>query len=72
MTKTTDADPAHPAFKPATRLVLGGRDPAANHGFVNPPVHHVSTVLYPTAEDFLARRRPLPLRASRHAHFGGS
>ena len=56
MTKTTDADPAHPAFKPATRLVLGGRDPVANHGFVNPPVHHVSTVLYPTAEDFLARR----------------
>src|SRR3979490_739561 len=56
MTKTTDAAPAHPAFKPATRLVVGGRDPAANHGFVNPPVHHVSTVLYPTAEDFLARR----------------
>ena len=56
MTKTTDADPAHPALKPATRLVVGGRDPAANHGFVNPPVHHVSTVLYPTAEDFLARR----------------
>lgn len=56
MTKTTDADPAHPAFKPATRLVVGGRDPAANHGFVNPPVHHVSTVLYPTAEDFLTRR----------------
>ena len=56
MTKTTDADPAHPAFKPATRLVVGGRDPAANHGFVNPPVHHVSTVLYPTAEDFLGRR----------------
>jgi cystathionine beta-lyase len=56
MTKTTDANPVHPAFKPATRLVVGGRDPAANHGFVNPPVHHVSTVLYPTAEDFLARR----------------
>ena len=56
MTKTTDANPAHPALKPATRLVVGGRDPAANHGFVNPPVHHVSTVLYPTAEDFLTRR----------------
>src|SRR6185295_19086007 len=56
MTKTTNADPAHPALKPATRLVVGGRDPAANHGFVNPPVYHASTVLYPTAEDFLARR----------------
>ena len=56
MTKTTDADPAHPPLKPATRLVTGGRDPAANHGFVNPPVYHASTVLYPTAEDFRARR----------------
>src|SRR4029077_13970464 len=44
------------SFAPATRLVVGGRDPATNHGFVNPPVQHASTVLYPTAEDFLARR----------------
>jgi cysteine-S-conjugate beta-lyase len=43
-------------LKPATRLVAGGRDAAGNHGFVNPPVYHASTVLYPTAEDFLARR----------------
>ena len=56
MTKTTDASPAHPALKPATRLVTGGRDPSAYHGFVNPPVYHASTVLYPTAEDYLARR----------------
>jgi cystathionine beta-lyase len=54
--KKTEADPLHPPLKPATRLISGGRDPEANHGFVNPPVHHVSTVLYPTAEDFLARR----------------
>ena len=56
MTKKTQADLSRRLFNPATRLVLGGRDPSANHGFVNPPVHHVSTVLYPTAEDFLARR----------------
>ena len=56
MTKNTEADPAGPPFKPATRLVVGGRDPSANHGFVNPPVYHASTVLYPTAEDFRARR----------------
>jgi cystathionine beta-lyase len=56
MTKKTEADPAHPPLKAATRLVAGGRDAATNHGFVNPPVHHVSTVLYPSAEDFLARR----------------
>ena len=39
-----------------TRLVLGGRDPKANHGFVNPPVYHASTVLYPTAADLAAHR----------------
>jgi cystathionine beta-lyase len=55
MTKKTEIDPSHPALRPATRLVLGGRDTWANHGFVNPPVQHVSTVLYPSAEDFLAR-----------------
>jgi cysteine-S-conjugate beta-lyase len=54
--KKTDADPSHPSLRPATRLVVGGRDAAGNHGFVNPPVYHASTVLYPTAEDFLARR----------------
>ena len=60
MTKKTEADPADPPLQPATRLVVGGRDSAANHGFVNPPVHHVSTVLYPSAEDFRARRARYP------------
>jgi cystathionine beta-lyase len=41
---------------PETHLVTAGRDPRANHGFVNPPVYHASTVLYPSAEDFLAHR----------------
>jgi cystathionine beta-lyase len=54
MNKPSDAD--SPPLKPATRLVTGGRDPAAYHGFVNPPVYHASTVLYPTAQDFRARR----------------
>jgi cysteine-S-conjugate beta-lyase len=54
MSKKSDA--THPPLKPATRLVAGGRDASAHHGFVNPPVHHASTVLYPSAEDFLARR----------------
>jgi cystathionine beta-lyase len=56
MTKTTKGNPSHPPVKPATRLVTGGRDPASNYGFVNPPVYHASTVLYPTTEDFLAHR----------------
>ena len=43
-------------LKPETRLVTAGRDPAGHHGFVNPPVYHASTVLYPTAEDLVAHR----------------
>ena len=34
-----------------TLLVTAGRDTAAQRGFVNPPVIHGSTVLYPTAEE---------------------
>ncbi len=41
---------------PDTTVVTGGRDPASYHGFVNPPVYHASTVLYPSADDFVARR----------------
>src|SRR3954447_14728687 len=44
------------AQKPATRLVGAGRDPFAHHGYVNTPVYHASTLLYPTAEDYLAHR----------------
>lgn len=42
--------------KTETRLVTAGRDTASQKGFVNPPVVHGSTVLYPTAEDFHAHR----------------
>jgi cystathionine beta-lyase len=55
MTKDTGEQTAHQA-KAATRLVAGGRDPFAHHGFVNPPVYHASTVLYRTVEDYLAQR----------------
>ncbi len=43
-------------LKPETQLVNAGRDPQAYHGFVNPPVYHASTVLYPTGEDQVAHR----------------
>ncbi|MBX6328838.1 MAG: cystathionine beta-lyase [Pseudolabrys sp.] len=43
-------------LKPETRLVTAGRDTEAQHGFVNPPVFHASTVLYPTAADQVAHR----------------
>ena len=42
--------------QPETKVVSGGRNPFSYHGFVNPPVYHASTVLYPSAEDFLAHR----------------
>ncbi|MGE0564477.1 MAG: cystathionine beta-lyase [Pseudolabrys sp.] len=45
-----------PSLKPDTRLVTAGRDPDQQFGFVNPPVYHASTVLYPTAEDQVAHR----------------
>jgi cystathionine beta-lyase len=56
MTKNSAGGPPHPGVKPATRFVTGGSDPSSFHGFVNPPVAHASTVLYPTVDDYLARR----------------
>ncbi len=47
--------PSNPQ-KSETRLVTAGRDSKAQKGFVNPPVFHGSTVLYPTAEDLHAHR----------------
>jgi cysteine-S-conjugate beta-lyase len=44
------------ARRSETKVVTAGRDPTSYHGFVNPPVYHASTVLYPSAEDFLAHR----------------
>ncbi len=56
MTSNPPGKPPRPPAKTATRLVSGGREPFSYHGFVNPPVYHASTVLYPTAEDLLAQR----------------
>jgi cystathionine beta-lyase len=39
-----------------TVLATAGRDTKAQKGFVNPPVVHGSTVLYPTADDLHAHR----------------
>jgi cysteine-S-conjugate beta-lyase len=49
-------DGQSPPLKPETALVTSGRDTKAQKGFVNPPVVHGSTVLYPTAEDLHAHR----------------
>jgi cystathionine beta-lyase len=55
MDSSTGSGPANPQ-QAETRLVTAGRDTKAQKGFVNPPVVHGSTVLYPTAEDLHARR----------------
>lgn len=55
MTTSDSSKPRHPQ-QAATRLVTAGRDTKAQKGFVNPPVFHGSTVLYPTAEDLHAHR----------------
>jgi len=35
-------------MKKDTKLIASGRDPEGNHGIVNPPVYHASTVTFPT------------------------
>lgn len=52
--KTRDGE----VSKMDTLLVSSGRDPQANFGFVNPPVYHGSTVLFPTAEKLIKRDQP--------------
>jgi cystathionine beta-lyase len=52
MSKSPEPD----GLKPETRLVTAGRSAAEFHGFVNPPVYHASTVLYPNAADLVAHR----------------
>lgn len=42
-------------MKDDTLLTHAGLDPQANHGIVNPPVYHASTVLSPTLADFMER-----------------
>ena len=49
-------DPGSNPLRAETTLVTAGRDTKAQKGFVNPPVVHGSTVLYPTAEDLHAHR----------------
>jgi cysteine-S-conjugate beta-lyase len=41
-----------------TRLAHGGYDPTDYHGFVNPPVVHASTVLFPDAKTMATGNQP--------------
>ncbi|MBB3810780.1 cystathionine beta-lyase [Pseudochelatococcus contaminans] len=42
-------------FQPATRLSVAGSHPEEAFGFVNPPVYHGSTVLFPSVKDMAER-----------------
>ena len=48
----------HADIAPATEVVHLGRDPFAQHGFVNTPVYRGSTVLYPTLASLEAKTQP--------------
>jgi cystathionine beta-lyase len=50
---------------PATAVVHGGRDPALQHGFVNPPVYRGSTVIFPTL-DAIEAYDEQPYKYGRH------
>src|SRR4051794_17480934 len=56
MTKISKAELA--ALSEETRLVAGGRDPAAFHGFVNTPVHRGSTILASSVAELRNHARP--------------
>jgi cystathionine beta-lyase len=58
MTKAEGGRPASTELKPDTKVTIGGRNPHAHHGYVNTPVYHASTLLYRTAEDYLAHSGP--------------
>jgi cystathionine beta-lyase len=42
-------------YRPATEVVLAGRDPFQHYGFVNPPIYRGSTVLSRTAAEFMGK-----------------
>ena len=43
-------------MKEDTLITTAGRHPDENHGFVNPPVYHASTIVSPTLAEFRERR----------------
>ena len=56
--------------KPDTVIVNAGRDPTANHGVVNPPVYHASTILFPTVEALHAAQKKRDPLKSRYGRYG--
>ncbi len=46
-------------FSRRTTITHAGRHPHDNHGVVNPPVYHASTILQPSLDAFEAARKPI-------------
>ena len=38
-------------MKEDTKIVHKGRDPKSNHGIINPPVYHASTIAWGSVEE---------------------
>ena len=55
--------------RPDTKLTHGGRHPRAQHGIVNPPVYHASTVLYPSL-DALEQSHVKPFEGVHYGRYG--
>src|ERR1043166_448338 len=55
MSKAEGGKPAPTELATDTKVTVGGRNPHAHHGYVNTPVYHASTLLYRSAEDYLAQ-----------------
>jgi cystathionine beta-lyase len=58
MTKETKPGVEQPRSRIETFIAHAGLDPHANHGVVNPPVYHASTILKPTLAEWQATERP--------------
>jgi cysteine-S-conjugate beta-lyase len=52
-----------------TQLTHGGRNPRQQHGIVNPPVYHASTVLFPTL-DALEQSHVRPFEGVSYGRYG--
>ena len=68
MLPTLNAPPIRPneqIMKDDTKITHSGRKPFENHGVVNPPVYHASTILFPTMEEYVDRGSSARIRYGR-------
>jgi len=56
--------------KPDTLIATAGRDPEANHGIINPPVYHASTVVFPTVAALHASQKQRDPKKTRYGRYG--